>query len=50
VIAVIDTNIFMAALLNSSGAPAKIRQRWRQRQFETLVSAPIWTEYANVLF
>jgi putative PIN family toxin of toxin-antitoxin system len=48
--AVIDTNIFMAALLNPSGAPAKIRQRWRQRQFEALVSAPIWTEYANVLF
>ncbi len=46
---VIDTNIFMAALLNPSGAPAKIRQRWRQRQFETLVSAPVWTEYANVL-
>ncbi|MGH7596544.1 MAG: putative toxin-antitoxin system toxin component, PIN family [bacterium] len=49
-IAVIDTNIFMAALLNPSGAPAKIRHRWQQRQFETLVSAPIWTEYANVLF
>lgn len=49
-IAVIDTNIFMAALLNSSDAPAKIRHRWQQRQFETLVSAPIWTEYANVLF
>ena len=49
-IAVIDTNIFIAALLNPSGAPAKIRQRWQQQQFETLVSAPIWTEYANVLF
>jgi predicted nucleic acid-binding protein len=35
-IAVIDTNIFMAALLNPSGAPAKMRQRWRKEQFETL--------------
>lgn len=46
----IAVNIFMAALLNPSGAPAKIRQRWRQQQFEVLVSAPISTEYANVLF
>jgi putative PIN family toxin of toxin-antitoxin system len=49
-IVVLDTNVFMAALLNPSGAPAKIRQRWRQQQFEVLVSAPIVQEYANVLF
>jgi uncharacterized protein len=47
-IAVIDTNIFMAALLNPSGAPAKIRRRWRQRQFEVLISDAIWGEYSDV--
>jgi len=40
-IAVIDTNVFMAALLNPSGAPAKIRRRWRQRQFAVLISEAV---------
>ena len=48
-IAVIDTNVFMAALLNPSGAPAKIRRRWRQRQFEVLISEAILEEYTDVL-
>jgi putative PIN family toxin of toxin-antitoxin system len=48
-IAVIDTNVFMAALLNPSGAPAKIRRRWQQRQFETLISEAVLEEYADVL-
>ncbi|MGH7453619.1 MAG: putative toxin-antitoxin system toxin component, PIN family [bacterium] len=47
-IAVSDTNIFMAALLNPSGAPAKIRRRWRQRQFEVLISDAILDEYSDV--
>jgi putative PIN family toxin of toxin-antitoxin system len=47
-IAVIDTNVFMAALLNPSGAPAKIRRRWRQRQFEILTSAAVLEEYIDV--
>jgi putative PIN family toxin of toxin-antitoxin system len=47
-IAVIDTNIFAAALLNPSGAPAKIRRRWRQRQFEVLISDAILDEYSDV--
>ena len=46
--AVLDTNIFVAALLNASGAPAKIRQRWRQQQFDVLVSNPILDEYNSV--
>jgi len=48
-IVVIDTNIFLAALLNSSGAPAKIRRRWQQRQFEILISDDILDEYSDVL-
>jgi putative PIN family toxin of toxin-antitoxin system len=47
-IAVIDTNVFMAALLNPSGAPAKIRRRWRQRQFEILISEAVLEEYVDV--
>lgn len=48
-IAVIDTNIFMAALLNPSGAPAKIRSRWRRRQFEIFISDAVFEEYSDVL-
>lgn len=47
-IAVIDTNVFMAALLNPSGAPAKMRRRWRQRQFEVLISEAVLEEYLDV--
>jgi putative PIN family toxin of toxin-antitoxin system len=47
-IAVIDTNVFMAALLNPSGAPAKIRRRWRERQFEILISGAVLEEYVDV--
>lgn len=48
-IAVIDTNVFIAALLNPSGAPAKIRRRWQRRQFRTLISEAVLEEYADVL-
>ena len=48
-IAVIDTNIFMAALLNPIGAAAKIRNRWRQSQFEVFISDPVFEEYSDVL-
>jgi putative PIN family toxin of toxin-antitoxin system len=48
-IVVLDTNIFVSALLNPYGAPAKIRQHWQQRQFEVLVSNPILNEYFAVL-
>jgi len=47
--AVIDTNVFMSALINSSGAPAKILQRWRNRQFILVISAAIEFEYTDVL-
>jgi putative PIN family toxin of toxin-antitoxin system len=47
--AVIDTNVFMSALINRSGAPAKILQRWRSRQFFLVISAAIEFEYSDVL-
>jgi len=47
-IAVLDTNIFVAALLSSTGAPAKIRNRWRKNQFEILISPPVLNEYTDI--
>ena len=48
-IVVLDTNIFVAALLNPLGAPAKTRKYWQQGQLDVLVSDPILDEYFAVL-
>jgi putative PIN family toxin of toxin-antitoxin system len=47
--AVIDTNVFLACLINRSGAPAKIRQHWLDGRFTLVISEPVEFEYADVL-
>lgn len=47
--AVIDTNIWVSALLNPSGYPAKLRKGFEQGAFEVVVSEPILEEIAEVL-
>lgn len=47
--AVIDTNVFMAALINKSGAPAKIYHRWLNEQFDLVTSPAVEAEYKDVL-
>ncbi|MGH7597144.1 MAG: putative toxin-antitoxin system toxin component, PIN family [bacterium] len=47
--AVIDTNVFMAALINKRGAPAKIYYRWLDSQFDLVISPAIEVEYNDVL-
>lgn len=47
--AVIDTNVFLAALINRSGAPAKLRTRWLNGEFVLVTSQPVEFEYADVL-
>jgi predicted nucleic acid-binding protein len=39
--AVIDTNIWVSALLNPTGYPAKLRKAFEQGIFEVIVSEPI---------
>jgi len=46
---VIDTNVLMAALLNRTGAPAKIIERFRNVEFELAISEPIVKEYREVI-
>ena len=46
---VIDTNVLMAALLNRTGAPAKIIERFRNAEFELAISEPIVKEYREVI-
>jgi len=47
--AVIDTNILLSSLINLSGAPEKIRQRWLDGQFTLVTSQPVLFEYTSVL-
>ena len=46
---VIDTNVFVAGLINDTGAPAKIINYWEERAFDLLISESILTEYQNLL-
>lgn len=47
--AVIDTNIWVSALINPSGYPAGIRKAFEGRLFEAIISEPILKEIADVL-
>ena len=46
---VIDTNIWISALLNPYGFPAKLRKAFEKSLFEVVISAPILKEIADVL-
>ena len=47
--AVIDTNIWISALLNPSGYPALLRSSFEQGLFTAVISEPILEEIADVL-
>jgi len=47
--AVIDTNIWISALLNPFGYPARIRKAFERGAFRGVVSEPILDEIADVL-
>lgn len=46
---VVDTNIFVSALLSPTGAPAQVLRAWRERRFLLLTSADIIAEVAETL-
>jgi hypothetical protein len=47
--AVLDTNIWVSAILNPSGFPADILSSFRQGDFLAVISEPIISEIADVL-
>ncbi len=47
--AVIDTNIFLAGLLNMDGGAAKIIQAFRDGEFELIVTHEVFDEYVRVI-
>ncbi len=47
--AVIDTNIFLAGLLNADGGAAKIIQAFQDGEFELIVTHDVFDEYVRVI-
>jgi putative PIN family toxin of toxin-antitoxin system len=47
--AVLDTNVFISALLSRSGTPARIVERWLAGEFELVVSESLLSELEKVL-
>jgi putative PIN family toxin of toxin-antitoxin system len=47
--AVLDTNLFISALLTAEGNPAKILNRWKAGSFDLVISLPILKETKRVI-
>jgi uncharacterized protein len=46
---VIDTNIFLAGLLNAEGGAAKIIRAFQEGEFDLVVTSEVFDEYVRVL-
>lgn len=46
---VVDTNIFLAGLLNADGGSAKIVLAFRDGEFELVISPEVFNEYVRVI-
>lgn len=46
---VIDTNVWVSALLNPFGFPSKLRKAFEKGAFHTIISEPLLMELADVL-
>jgi putative PIN family toxin of toxin-antitoxin system len=47
--AVLDANVFVSAVLNPMGTPARLYMLWHEGHFEVLISAAILEEVARVM-
>jgi putative PIN family toxin of toxin-antitoxin system len=47
--AVIDTNVWISALLNPHGLPAKLSKNFKRNLFRTVVSEPMLEELVEAL-
>ena len=47
--AVIDTNLFVSALISKKGSPARLLQLWRERAFLVIISEQMLKEIQRVL-
>ncbi len=49
ILAVLDANVFVSAILSPKGIPAKVLAAWREEQFQLVISAAILEEIERVL-
>jgi putative PIN family toxin of toxin-antitoxin system len=49
IVALIDTNVWVSALINPHGFPAKTRDAWLARKYKIVVSKPMLEELEDVL-
>ena len=49
IVALIDTNVWVSALINPRGFPAKIRDAWLAGRYKVIVSKPLLEELEDVL-
>lgn len=49
VVVVLDTNVWVSALLNPHGRPARLKDAWLAGRFQVVVSIPLLEEIADVL-
>ena len=49
IVALIDTNVWVSALINPHGFPAKTRDAWLAGQYKIVVSKPLLEELEDVL-
>lgn len=45
----VDTNVWVSALINPRGYPARLKEAWASGQFQAVVSIPLLDELAEVL-
>jgi putative PIN family toxin of toxin-antitoxin system len=46
---IVDTNVWVSALINPFGLPAEIRKLWKEDRFDLLISQPLLVELVEVL-
>ena len=46
---IVDTNIWVSALINPFGPPARIRNLWKEDKFDLIISQPLLVELVEVL-
>jgi putative PIN family toxin of toxin-antitoxin system len=46
---VLDTNVVVSAYLHPQHTIAQILEKWKENEFDLLISAPILAEYQNIL-
>ena len=46
---VLDTNVFVSAFINRTGAPARVLEAWHDGRFTLVTTEPLVEEFAGVL-